>query len=284
VTERPVTLDRLVAHAGARLQAAGVPEPKREAWRIWSDLVGAPWSTGALFSDQAVAADHAEKFRRAVDRRAKGEPLPYVTGVTGFRRLTLRSDRRALIPRPETEGLVELLLRHQPRGRVADVGTGTGCIALALAEEGDYDLIIGVDRSREALTLAEENRMMTGLGIDLLAGDLMEPFGAEVLDAVVANPPYLTEAEYTGLDFSVRAWEPREALVGGVDGLDVIRALLGEGLRVLRPGGWLVLELDASRALATARLAEAAGWSEVAVHDDPFGRARYLLARRSEAQ
>jgi release factor glutamine methyltransferase len=282
VTERTVTLDRLVIHAGARLQAAGVPEARREAWRIWSDLVGAPWSTGAIFSEQAVPAEHAEKFRRAVDRRAKGEPLPYVTGVTGFRRLTLRSDRRALIPRPETEGLVELALRHQPRGRVADIGTGTGCIALALAEEGDYDLVVGVDHSQDALTLAEENRALTGLGINLVAGDLMGPFGAEALDAVVANPPYLTEAEYASLDTSVRAWEPREALVGGADGLEVVRALLVEGLRVLRPEGWLVLELDATRAQATAGLAEAEGWREVAVHDDLYGRARYLVARRSE--
>ena len=282
MNERTVTLERLVTHAGVRLQAAGVPEPKREAWRIWSDLVGAPSFTGALFSDQAVPAEHAEKFRRAVDRRAKGEPLPYVTGVTGFRRLTLRSDRRALIPRPETEGVVELVLRHQPRGRVADVGTGTGCIALALAEEGDYDLVVGVDRSRDALTLAEENRVLTGLGIDLVAGDLLGPFGAHVLDAVVANPPYLTEAEYAGLDTSVRAWEPREALVGGADGLEAVRALLVDGLRVLCPEGWLVLELDATRAQATARLAETAGWRDVAVHDDLFGRARYLLARRSE--
>ena len=282
MTERTLTLDRLVTHAGARLQAAGVPEPRREAWRIWSDLVGAPWFTGSILSDQAVPPEQAEKFRRAVDRRAKGEPLPYVTGVTGFRRLTLRSDRRALIPRPETEGLVELVLRHQPHGRVADIGTGTGCIALALAEEGDYDLVVGVDYSRETLTLAEENRALTGLGIDLVAGDLIGPFGAEGLDVIVANPPYLTEAEYVGLDPSVRTWEPRDALVGGVDGLEVLRALLVEGLRVLSPGGWLALELDAMRAQATARLAEAGGWSDVTVHDDLFGRARYLLARRSE--
>jgi release factor glutamine methyltransferase len=165
---------------------------------------------------------------------------------------------------------------------VADIGTGTGCIALALAEEGEYDLVVAVDRSRDALTLAEENRALTGLGIDLVAGDLMGPLGAEGFDAIVANPPYLTEAEYVGLDASVQAWEPRDALVGGADGLEVLQSLLVEGLRVLRPNGWLALEVDAARAHATARLAEARGWTDVTVHDDLFGRARYLMARRSE--
>lgn len=282
--ERAVTLDRLVAHGGARLQAAGVHEPKREAWRIWSDLVGAPWFAGAIFSDQAVPEAEAARFREAIDRRARGEPLPYVTGVAGFRQLTLRSDRRALIPRPETEGLVDFALRHQPRGRAVDIGTGTGCIALALAQEGSYELVVAVEQSPWALRLAEENRQATGIGIELVAGDLTGAFAAETFDLVISNPPYLTESEYAHLDGSVRAWEPRAALVGGPDGLDATRALIADALRVVRPEGWLMLELDATRADTAARLAEAAGWSDVAVHDDLYGRARYLIARRSEAQ
>jgi release factor glutamine methyltransferase len=283
VAEAGVTVDRLLTHAGRRLEAAGVAEPKREAWRIWSDLQGQQPYAGSAFSDKIIPADDAERFRRAVDRRAAGEPLCYVTGTAGFRQLILRSDRRALIPRPETEGLVELVLAVAvPGGRVADIGTGSGCIALSLAEEGRYDLVVGVDRSPVALSLAWENRQVTGLGIELVAGDLLTPFGDNSLDAVVSNPPYLTEEEYQHLDPSVLSWEPSEALVGGPDGLGATRRLAEQSLRVVRLGGLLALELDATRAGETARVAVAAGWNEVTVHDDLFGRARYLLARRSE--
>ncbi len=281
--EPDVTLDRLVTHAGGRLNAAGILEGRREAWRIWCDLQGLPTYAGSVFSDAVVPPEDAERFRNAVDRRARGEPLPYVTGIAGFRQLTLRCDRRALIPRPETEGLVELVLRKVTAGAVADIGTGSGCIALALAEEGNYDLVVGVDCYAGALELARENRRATGIGIDLMAGDLVSALGNETVDAIVSNPPYLTEAEYESLDPSVRAWEPREALVAGQDGLEELRLLVVDALRVVRQGGWLALEVDASRAHETARLAEQAGWSELAILDDLFGRARYLLARRSEA-
>jgi release factor glutamine methyltransferase len=283
VPDPDVTLDRLVTHAGGRLNAAGILEGRREAWRIWCDLQGLPTYAGSVFSDAVVPPEDAERFRNAVDRRARGEPLPYVTGIAGFRQLTLRCDRRALIPRPETEGLVELVLRKVTAGAVADIGTGSACIALALAEEGNYDLVVGVDCYSGALELARENRRATGIGIDLMAGDLVSALGNETVDAIVSNPPYLTEAEYESLDPSVRAWEPREALVAGQDGLEELRLLVVDALRVVRQGGWLALEVDASRAHETARLAEQAGWSELAILDDLFGRARYLLARRSEA-
>ncbi len=207
----------------------------------------------------------------------------YVTGIVGFRGLTLGADQRALIPRPETEGLVDLILARAPAGRVADIGTGTGCIALALAEEGRYDQVVGVERWSGPLALAWENRRRTGLGIDLVQADLVSAFSAESFNAVVSNPPYLTDGELVGLDPSVRDWEPREALAGGQDGLSVTRDLTLDALRVVSPGGWLALEVDAGRAGETALLAKLAGWSDVTVHDDLFGRARYVLARRSEA-
>lgn len=276
------TLDRLVAHAGLRLKAAGVAEPRREAWRIWADLKGLSSHTGSILSEEAVPGGEAERFRQAVDRRAAGEPLPYVTGLAGFRELTLHSDRRALIPRPETEGLVELLLARVPGGRIADIGTGTGCIALALADEGRYDQVVAVDQSREALALATENCGVTRLRIDLVLGDLVEALATESLDAVVSNPPYLSDVEYAALDASVKAWEPALALASGPDGLQATRRLLHDALRVVRPGGWIALEIDASRRSETAAAADVAGWSDIVVHDDLFGRARYLLARRSE--
>jgi release factor glutamine methyltransferase len=281
--EPEVTLDRLLNHAGARLKAAGLSEPRREAWRIWADLHGLSTYPGSIFSDDVVPRADAEQFRQAVDRRASGEPLHYVTGVAGFRGLTLAVDRRALIPRPETEGLVDLVLSRAPAGRVVDVGTGTGCIALALADEGRYDQVVGLERSPQALSLARENRRRTRLGIDLVLGELVTAFGGYVFDAVVSNPPYLTDQELAGLDASVRDWEPWEALAAGPDGLGPTQTLVVDALRVVRPGGWLALEVDTKRALETARLAERAGWRDVTVHDDLFGRARYMLARRNEA-
>ncbi|MFN8645201.1 MAG: peptide chain release factor N(5)-glutamine methyltransferase [Gemmatimonadales bacterium] len=280
MTETP-PLAALIGEGAARLRERGIVEPRREAVRIWADLAGLP--TYALPA-AAPAPDAAavRRFRHAIERRAAGEPLAYVTGVTGFRRLTLRSDPRALIPRPETEGLVELVLAQAPTGAVADVGTGTGCIALALADEGRYRLVLGIDRSREALGLAAENRARTGLPVVFAAGDLLEPVGPATLDAIVSNPPYLTEAEYRDLDPSVRAHEPRAALASGEDGLADTRRLLGQAARVLRPGGLVALEIDATRAAASLALAVAADLAMATVRDDLFGRARYLLARRSE--
>jgi release factor glutamine methyltransferase len=278
-----VAVDHLIATAGARLRAAGIAEPKREARRIWADLKGLASPAGVLLTEEVAGEEERAGFLAAIERRAAGEPLSYVTGLAGFRQLLLHSDRRGLIPRPETEGLVDLILARAPSGRVADVGTGTGCIALALAGEGHYELVIGLDRSTATLALAAENRRATGLPVALVAGDLSNSLATGGFDALVANPPYLTDAEYDHLDPAVKRWEPREALVGGPDGLEPSRALLGDGRRVLRAGGWLALEVDAYRALDTARLAREAGWSAVTVHHDLFGRARYLLARRSEA-
>jgi release factor glutamine methyltransferase len=276
---------QLVDRAATRLREAGAEDPRRDAWRIWTDLEEqAGRRANPAAKDAAPAPGSAPRFLDAIARRAAGEPIAYVTGIAGFRRLTLASDRRALIPRPETEGLVELLLSRAPGGRVADVGTGSGCIALALADEGAYDLVVGLERSARALELARENRKRTGLPVHLVRADLVECLGDASMDAVIANPPYLTEAEYRALDRSVRDWEPREALASGEDGLLATRRLLEQTRRVIRPGGWVALELDATRAPAVAQLAASSGWANPSVHMDLFDRARYLLARRNEAE
>lgn len=273
-----------VQAAAGRLRSREVEAPEREAWRIWADLQDQEPGRSQLERDRLAEPAVVRRFEAAVGRRVAGEPLPYVTGLAGFRRLTLRADPRALIPRPETEGLVDLLLARAPAGRVVDVGTGGGCIALALADEGDYAVVVGVDASARALALAAENRDRTGLPVTLVRGDLATALAPASVDAMVSNPPYLTAAEYQGLEPSVRDFEPMEALVSGADGLAATREVIEGARRVLRPTGWLALEIDSSRAEGVARLAGAAGLDSVTILDDLFGRARYLLARRSEAE
>jgi len=282
VTEVAVSGRALLDQAAERLRAAGVESPRLAARRLWSDLQGDATLLALLTDDASLDSAAAAEYLGWVERLAAGEPLAYVTGWTGFRHLRLRCDARALIPRPETEVLVELALARVRTGTVADIGTGTGAIALALRQEGEFTSVIGVDCSADALALAAENGAMLGLAVEWRLGDLLAPI-AEPLDLLVSNPPYLTEAEYATLDASVRDHEPRLALPSGEDGLDAIRRLLDDGRAVVREGGWMALELDCRRAAATAALAEGFGWREVLVQDDLFGRARYLLARRGSA-
>lgn len=277
-----VTRAALLAEAEARFRAAGIAEPWREALRIWADLRGAPPGTAFLERDRTAAPAEESAYLRAVERRAAGEPLAYVTGRAGFRRLELQIDRRALIPRPETEGLVEGLLARAATGRVADVGTGSGCIALSLATEGRYDAVVAIDRSADALALARANRALIGAAVNLVRGDLTSTLATGSLDALVSNPPYLTDAEYAALDPSVARWEPAAALASGPGGLDATARLLDDGRRVLVPGGWIALEVDASRARAVGGLARQLDWTDVEIGVDLFGRERYLFARRSE--
>jgi release factor glutamine methyltransferase len=270
----------VLAEASAQLEAAGVSEPRREALRLWAELRSSAAEV-MVEGDVEAEPELAAALREAVLRRVRGEPLAHVAGRAGFRALTLLTDRRALIPRPETEGLVDLLLGRVRTGRVADIGTGTGCLALSLAAEGHFDLVAAVDVSAEALDLAKENRDALRLPVALVRGDLCGPLGPRSMDAVISNPPYLTEREYAELDPSVKRWEPAEALVSGPDGLRATVRLLRETRDVLRPGGWLAVEVDCGRAGEVAARAESLGWMDVAIHADLFGRERYLLARRS---
>jgi release factor glutamine methyltransferase len=283
VRSEQVAARDLIAEGAATLRAAGLADARREAVFLWAEVSGESPADLVVGEASGVDPDCAAAYNAAIGRRAAGEPFAHVTGWVGFRHLTLRSDRRALIPRPETEGLVELVLARVPAGRVVDIGTGSGCIALSLATEGIYDQVVGIDVSAEALRLAEENRRLTGARVELVRSDLCAPLRPGSVDALVSNPPYLTESEYAALDASVRDWEPTLALASGADGLHAIGRLLDVGRSVVRPGGWLALEIDCARAQLCATRAGASGWADVAIHADLFGRERFLLARRSDA-
>jgi len=282
--EVATTIASLVNDGARRLREAGLAEARREAIRLWTGIVNGHVADVALRGEQPVDAATETRYGRAIVRRSAGEPLAHVTGKIGFRKLELMADARALIPRPETEGLVDLLLARVRTGRIVDVGTGSGCIALSLLQEGSFDDVVAVDRSGPALALAKLNSESTRLRPTLVRGDLCQPLRERAFDALVSNPPYLTEAEYRNLDASVGEWEPEIALVSGADGMSATRRLLDEGRDVLSPGGWLALEIDCSRAAVTAAQAAALGWQDVTMHVDLFGRERYLLARRSKTR
>ncbi len=274
-----VTVRDAQTEAREALRAAGVADPHREALHLWRAVTGRAPGLDVVLNDREVDLADGSRLRELVERRSRGEPLAYVTGTIGFRHLDLVSDRRGLIPRPETEGLVEVALQCCRTGVVVDIGTGSGAIALALRQEGQYSEVIGVDLSPAALELARLNAQRTGHDVTWLAGDLLAPLGQRRVDLLVSNPPYLTEAEYRACDRSVRDYEPPVALVSGTDGLLATRRLLADGRHAVLPGGWIALEVDCGRADVTVRLAEELGWQAVAVLDDLFGRARYVRAQ-----
>jgi release factor glutamine methyltransferase len=284
--ERMTSLGSLIGDSTEQLRRAGIPEPRKQALRIWSELRGVSHATALLHADRPIPPSQARDFRQAIERCSAGEPTAHVTGWAGFRHLVLRSDRRALIPRPETEGLVDLVLQRSRSGTVVDVGTGSGCLALSLATEGDFARVVGVDCSPEALRLAGLNRELLGVGerVSFIRADLCAALRPGSCDALISNPPYLTVREYESLDPSVRKWEPAIALSSGVDGMEATVRLLSQAQAVLRPGGWLALEVDCTRAGLGARLAVERGWVSVGIHMDLFGRERYLLAQRSETR
>lgn len=284
--------------ACAVLQAAGVADPRREAEELYAAVVCGATSAAWLDRERPVAPSVRTRFREAAARRAEGWPQAYAAGRANFRGHWLRVDRRVLIPRPETEGLVELVVRWAGRASpgavapphrrnavpplVADVGTGSGAIAIALALEAPVSGIIAIDQSNQALSLAIENAAALGAKerISFRRGHLLEPLFGEPVDVVVSNPPYVATDEWEGLDPSVREYEPMLALDGGPDGMSSMRELIAQARDALLPGGLLALEVDSRRATDSADVASMAGFECVEVGTDLFGRLRYVHGRQ----
>jgi release factor glutamine methyltransferase len=267
----------IVDEAAALLAEAGVATPHVDAEWIVAHVLGVSRSQLAALDGEVDPA----AVRPLVERRAAREPLAYVLGEWGFRRLTLRCDPRALVPRPETEVVVERcleLLRSTTAvttPRVLDVGTGTGAIALALADELPAAHVVAVDSSREALALACENAVATALEIELLEGDVDAALPPGPFDLVVSNPPYVQADELERLEPEVRLWEPREALVDRGQ----TEALVGAALGLLGPGAPLVLEVHEGRAAEVAKLMRAFGYDGVRITKDLADRDRVAEGR-----
>lgn len=277
------TIGGLVEELSKRLRA--LEDAPREARELLAALLDQPKHWPLLHEHQWVEAPLWKRACAAAEKRARGAPLAYAVGHVNFRTLTLDVDERVLIPRPETELLVDLVLERCARGGIAvDVGTGSGAIAIALATEGRFARVIATDISADALEVACANAQKYSAGhIDFVTGSLLRPAAVRgPLAAVVSNPPYVSFDEISKLPASVRDWEPMAALLSGRDGLATTAQLVRQAAERLEGGGLLALEVDARRASLVAEVVSSdARYQEVSVKLDLAGRERFVLARRA---
>jgi release factor glutamine methyltransferase len=277
-------LDALADELGG---ATGMPA-RQEARDLIAAVLGQPKFWPTAHRDEPLMPATLVALSEASERLKRGMPFQYAVRRADFRALTLYVDERVLIPRPETELLVEIALAQtKGAGTIADVGTGSGAIALSLAAEGRYDHVIGTDISSDALTVARHNLRAIPAEkrgvVNFRSGSWCAPLAGEQLGALVANPPYIAPAEAGELPDLVRNWEPSFALFSERDGMAAIRAIVHGAEAVLAPRGLLALEVDTRRAADAAALVNAAGaYEQVTVHNDLTGRERFIVARRKE--
>jgi release factor glutamine methyltransferase len=268
-------LDALLRDAAARI------DPVDAEWLL-AHALGKPRSWLYAHADEIVGPEPAERFASLVDRRFGGEPVAYLTGRRGFWTFDLVVTPATLIPRPETERLVELALVRLPQDRdlrVADLGTGSGAIALALAHERPRARVVATDASPEALAVAQGNAQALRIGnVEFRCGDWLAPLAGECFDLIASNPPYIA-SEDAHLDLGDLRHEPAAALASGAEGLDAIRVIVAAAPAHLVADGWLLLEHGLQQGQPVRELLHAAGFVDVATESDLEGRDRVSLGR-----
>ena len=292
-TERVAAIASVAATVGGALREAtsilegrrAISSAPREAAELLSALLEQPRSWPALHRDELLDQATRAALLAAAVRRASGAPLAYAVGRAAFRHLTLDVDERVLIPRPETELLVDLVLAGAEGGLAVDVGTGSGCIALALASEGRFSRVVGTDVSLDAIAVARRNveRCAASLRspVEMRHGSLLDPMRGERANVVVSNPPYIASDESPSLPSDVRDWEPPVALYSSRRGMAVTTALVQQASDVLEDDGLLAIEVDCRRAALVAECIASDGhYVDVSVMLDLTGRERFVLARR----
>ena len=290
--ERPWTALEVVRWTAADLARRGVPSARLDAEVLVAHALGTSRVGLYVRHDAPLTEPERAAVREAVRRRRAGEPAAHITGEKEFWSIPLRVDRRVLVPRPETEVVVEEALAALPEKggayRVADVGTGSGAIAVAVASERPASRVLAIDVSADAVAVARDNVERRALAdrIEVLLSDGPEELArrGEEFDAVLANPPYVATGEIAGLAVEIREHEPRVAIDGGVDGLREIRRLVPAAAQALRPGGTLIFEIGADQGGPATEIAEAAGMFErVRMRNDYAGLARVVVATRRSA-
>lgn len=268
------------------LDGKGVESGRLDAEHLLAESLGVKRLDLYLQFERLLSTAELAAFKPLLLRRAAREPLQYILGHTQFRELEVKTDGRGLIPRPETELLVQEVL-DWALGRAGlsalDLGTGSGVIALSLAREGTFECVVATDLSGDALALATLNAEANGISaVDFREGDLFLPLReGECFDVIVSNPPYVEEGARVGLQPEVRDWEPQVALFAGEEGLDVIDSITRQAGRWLKPGGLLALEVGSHQTEGVReRLVSSGEFSEAKIRRDLSGRPRYVIAER----
>lgn len=282
------TVGDLLADLTERLRGVGISSARLDARMLLAHVLGISATEVFSHPERPLSAEEGDHLRQAGDRRLRREPMSHIIGRREFWSLSFRVTADTLDPRPDTETVVEAALSAFPDRqaplRLLDFGTGTGCILLALLSELPQATGVGIDASPAALVVARENAK--ALGLHHRAGFVLGNWGQGIdqsFDVILANPPYIPEREIDGLEDEVALFEPRDALAGGVDGLDCYRALAPDVARLLKPGGVAALEVGQGQAEAVTRLLQDRGLVFLAVRRDLAGVERCVLVSRPEA-
>jgi release factor glutamine methyltransferase len=282
---KPLTVRAALEEGLLALSARAGADARREALYLLAGILGLTTGRAGLEREAVLNANQLAEYRSRLVRRARGEPLQYIEGRAAFRQLELRVSPAVLIPRPETEQLVECVLdwaRGETGLSAVDLGTGSGAIAISLAVEQPFEMVVGVDISAAALNLARENAFTAGAAdrLDLRHGSLFAALSpGERFHVVVSNPPYVALGESQSLPEEVRAWEPELALYAGVTGIEVIEQIVAGAPGYLYDGGLLALEVAPELAAQTVGLLRERGeYREARIVRDLAGRERIVLA------
>ena len=270
-----ISIADLIIEATRILREAGVSEARREASSLLEHILERDRTFVITHANTLVNEEHLERYRQIVTRRSNGEPLQYITGRQSFFGLDFEVTPAVLIPRPETELLVETALKILPveaESVICDVGTGSGCIAIALVHKRARTRAVGIDVSTRALQVAHRNAVRHAVGdrVSFVAADIFSWLKSDrpVFDLVVSNPPYVAGSQLAGLQREVRDHEPREALTPGADGLTIIRRLLSESDAFIKSGGHLLIEIGFDQGSDVERLVDRNIWHLLAIHND----------------
>lgn len=273
--EEILTLKEALAKAVDKLQQMEVPDADIDAWYLLSYVTGLDRAAFFLYGEEPMAEPDMIRYRDLVTKRGERIPLQHLTGEQEFMGLDFHVNEHVLIPRQDTECLVERVLPYVDGKRVLDVCTGSGCIAIAIAKLGKPFIVHGVDISEEALAVARQNATELNASVELFAGDLMTKMDGQY-DVIVSNPPYIPPSVIEGLMPEVRLHEPMLALDGGQDGLEFYRRIAGQAVTRLAPNGRLFLEIGCEQAAAVAEILQKQGYREVQVFQDLAGKDRIV--------